>query len=300
MAMRSNWLKKLVGIIATTRSSVPRSSLISAGIVPYKKNTAIMSSTGNDSPPDSSTAVSASVFDNAEIVARYAQGPIRMVPGYLDLQRMVTLLLAERVPSENGRVLVVGAGGGLELLAFATRHPTWQFVGVDPSEKMLALAEQRLGPEFMARVTLHQGYTEDLPDVPRDNLFDEATCLLTLHHVSLPDRLRTLQEIQKRLRPGAPLVVAHMSFPQQQHDGQQRAQWLKRYMDFADITDPDKVTHTLAAVDEKLCIISPVEDEEVLRNAGFHRVELFYAGFAFRGWVAYKNNAEAEAEAEAE
>ena len=46
--------------------------------------------------------------------AGYGAGPPRQVPGFASLHRMVTMLLAERVPA-NGRVLVLGAGGGLEL-----------------------------------------------------------------------------------------------------------------------------------------------------------------------------------------
>jgi tRNA (cmo5U34)-methyltransferase len=232
---------------------------------------------------------SSSVFDNADVVARYAaQGnTMRMVPGYLDLLKMVILLLAEHV--NNGRVLVVGAGGGLELLAISNRYPSWQLVGVDPSEKMLDLAKERLGPELLTnnRVVLHHGYTDELQESDDASLlFDGATCLLTFHHVNVPDRIRTLQAIQQRLRPGAPFIVAHMSFPQ--HDQPQRAVWLQRYMNFADITDPDKVSHTLAAVNAKLCILSPDEDEAMLQTAGFRNVELFYTGLAFRGWVAYK------------
>lgn len=38
---------------------------------------------------------------------------------------------------------------------------------------------------------------------------------------------------------------------------------------------------------ERLPILSPEEDEQLLRDAGFTSVSLFYVGFAFRGWVAY-------------
>jgi len=36
-----------------------------------------------------------------------------------------------------------------------------------------------------------------------------------------------------------------------------------------------------------LSILSPEEDEACLREAGFDKIALFYAGFSFRGWVAY-------------
>ena len=72
-----------------------------------------------------------SSFHDATAVARYAQGPVRQVPGLHALHRMAHLLLAEHAP-DDGRILVLGAGGGLELRAFANARPGWRFVGVDP------------------------------------------------------------------------------------------------------------------------------------------------------------------------
>lgn len=95
----------------------------------------------------------ANVFDDPQAVARYAEGPPRLVPGFADLQRMTRLLIAERAP-QDARVLVVGAGGGLELKVFAENHPGWNFDGVDPSAEMLKLAEATLGP-LVSRVRLH-------------------------------------------------------------------------------------------------------------------------------------------------
>ena len=61
-------------------------------------------------------------FDDPEAVARYAENPPRLVPRFNDLQRMTRLLLAEFAPTDD-RILVVGAGGGLELKAFAEAQP---------------------------------------------------------------------------------------------------------------------------------------------------------------------------------
>jgi tRNA (cmo5U34)-methyltransferase len=43
-----------------------------------------------------------------------------------------------------------------------------------------------------------------------------------------------------------------------------------------------------AAIGERLPVLSPEQDEALLRDAGFADVALFYAGFTFRGWVACK------------
>jgi tRNA (cmo5U34)-methyltransferase len=219
-------------------------------------------------------------FSDPEAVARYAEGPPRFVPGFADLHRMAALLLAERAP-EDARVLVLGAGGGLELKAFADAQPRWTFDGVDPAAEMLKQASRTLGPRA-ERVRLHEGYIDDAPEGP----FDAAACLLTLHFLKYDERLRTAREIRRRLKPGAPFVAAHSSFPQEPGA---RALWLSRYAAFAlgSGADREQVEKMRAAVEAHLNLLSPVRDEELLREAGFSEVSLFYAAFTWRGWVTY-------------
>lgn len=218
-------------------------------------------------------------FNDPDAVARYADGPPRVVPGFADLHRMCGILLAERVP-RDGRILVLGAGGGLELRALAEMAPGWTFDGVDPAEAMLGLAARTLGP-LAARARLHRGYIDDAPEGP----FDAATCLLTMHFMARAERVRTAATVRQRLRPGAPFVVAHLSFPQ----GAARATWLSRYAAFAIASglDPQKAAQMQAAVDTHLELLRPEDDAAVLRAAGFADVSLFYAAFTWRGWVAY-------------
>jgi tRNA (cmo5U34)-methyltransferase len=222
----------------------------------------------------------ADVFADPQSVAKYAEGPPRLVPGFADLQRMAMLLLAESAP-RDARVLVVGAGGGLELKMFAEHQPTWRFDGVDPSAEMLKLAEATLGP-LASRIDLHHGYIDVAPEGP----FDAAACLLTLHFVAAEERTRILREIQRRLKPGAPLVVAHLSFPQGEKE---RSRWLSRYVSFAISSgvDADKVANARSVMEAQLPILTPEQDEAILRESGFTDVSLFYVGFTFRGWVAY-------------
>ncbi len=218
-------------------------------------------------------------FSDPDSVARYAEGPVRQVPGFHDLQKMAGLLLAERA-RDDARVLVLGAGGGLELKAFADMRPGWSFCGVDPSAQMLDLARRTLGPHT-SRVEFHEGYIDTAPAGP----FDAASCLLTLHFIPQDERRRTLAEVHRRLKPGAPFVVAHHSFPQH---GEEKAKWLARYAAFAVASGVPAVhaESAIAAIGERLPALSPEQDEALLRDAGFADVSLFYAGFTFRGWVA--------------
>jgi len=219
-------------------------------------------------------------FNDPAAVARYAEGPRRFVPGLDGLHRMTGLLLAERVPAD-AHILVLGAGGGSEMKAMADAHPGWRFTGVDPAGAMLDLAAEVMGADA-GRAELVEGTIDDAPAGP----FDGATCLLTLHFLEREERIRTAAEIRARLKPGAPFVAAHGSFPQA---ADARDRWLDRYAAFAIASggDPEQVAKGRQAVATHVAMLSPEEDEAVLRAAGFTGIEAFYAAFTWRGWVGY-------------
>lgn len=206
----------------------------------------------------------------------YLEGPPRQVPGFASLHRMVEMLLAERVPAD-GRVLVLGAGGGMELKALADAQPGWTFDGIDPSADMLALAAETVGPHA-DRVRLQLGGIDDAPDGP----FDGATCILVFHFIDRMERARILAGVRQRLRPGSPLLLMHISFPQTEPE---RSQWIARHAAYGAPpgTNPAHLAPAREAIGTRLTILSPEEDEAMLAEAGFERVSLFFAGLSFRG-----------------
>ncbi|KAG1390468.1 hypothetical protein G6F59_015191 [Rhizopus arrhizus] len=126
---------------------------------------------------------------------------------------------------------------------------------------MLALAQATLGPPA-GRVDLLEGYVDAAPAGP----FDAATCLLTLHFLAEDERLHTLKELRGRLKPGAPLVAAFGA---------------------ASGIPAANARNASEAISTRLPVLTPEEDVALLHEAGFESVELFYAGFTFKGWVAY-------------
>jgi tRNA (cmo5U34)-methyltransferase len=218
-------------------------------------------------------------FSDRQTVARYADGPPRLVPGFASLQRMIAILIAEH-GQQDAHILVLGAGGGLEIKAFADTHPGLQFDGVDPSAAMLDVARETLGP-LAERARLREGLIDVAPGGP----FDAATCILTMHFVERNERLRTRREVHRRLKPGAPFAVAHFCFPQ---GAGERKIWISRYAAFAAASgvDPVRVESARPGISARLPILSLEEDEGLLREAGFRNVGLFYTAFKFRGWVA--------------
>lgn len=218
-------------------------------------------------------------FSDPQKVAAYVEGPPRFVPGLADLHKMTAVLLEERIPG-LANVLVLGAGGGMELTALARANKDWRFEGVDPSAAMLAQARRTMG-DLADRAIFHLGLIDDAPSGP----FDAGVCLLTLHFLDAEERRRTLREIRRRLAPGAPFVVCHSSFPQRHPE---RDLWLSRYAAFAVASgvEPEIAENARASVAAMLCVLSPEQDEALMAEAGFRDITPFYAAFSWRGWVA--------------
>lgn len=216
-------------------------------------------------------------FASPGMIETYITETPRKVPGLADLHRMTMLLLSEYAQNK-AHILVVGAGGGMELMALAKAQPEWSFVGVDPSAPMLELARRTI-KSIAKRVELIEG---TIQAVPADE-FDGATCLLVLHFLDRRERLNTLIQIHQRLKPGAKLVMAHHSV-----GVGDAAIWLTRLAAFADRAkfSWEAASATGTAIAAALPLLAASEEETLMREAGFADVELFYSAFSVKGWVA--------------
>jgi tRNA (cmo5U34)-methyltransferase len=222
-------------------------------------------------------------FADPDFVSRYVEkGPKAFMPGQPGVLQMAGVLLAERVP-EDGHVLVVGAGGGLDTQALAKAGPGWRFTGVDPAGRMLELARHILGEETMRRVELIEGGVEAAPAGP----FDGATLILVLGLI--PDngsKLTTLSEIRRRLKPGAPIILVDRC---DSPDNPLFDRNMDRYVAYAAASgiDPDTLKNARASHRGNPGLATAARDEALLAEAGFNGVEAFYFAMNWHGWVAY-------------
>ncbi len=216
-------------------------------------------------------------------VASDLKGRGRFMPAYEVMLQMCGQLIAEAIGDE-GDILVLGAGGGLELETFARRERHWRFCAIDPDRGMLDVARGRMREAgWFDRVSWIDGYVFDAPA----SQYGAATCLLTLHFA--PDdgaKLETLRALRARLKPGAPFMLVDLCMDKAAPDHLLRVERYRRFALNAGAA-PDEVAATVERVRHVINTVSAERNEALLAEAGFAGADLFYAGHSWRGWVAY-------------
>jgi tRNA (cmo5U34)-methyltransferase len=79
-------------------------------------------------------------------------------------------------------------------------------------------------------------------------------------------------------------VTAHHSFP---NDDAAKDKWLARFAAFVASSGPLPAGFDIQTMKQRMPFLSPEQDLSALEDAGFVDIELFYAAFTFKGWIAY-------------
>ncbi len=207
----------------------------------------------------------------------------QVVPGYEVLHRLVAVQLDARL-GPAAEVLVVGCGTGAEVAVLAPTRPDWRFTGCDPAPQMLEAARRRLEP-LGGRVDLVAGGVEALAE---HAVFDAATLLLVLHF--LPDdgaKAALLGAIARRLKPGAPLVIADLH-GRPGEPGFHRLMGLWRSWQLASGMPEEDVDKGFRRIVVDIHFVPEERLAELLREAGFVGMERLWTALLFGAWVAWK------------
>lgn len=213
----------------------------------------------------------------------YATLAEQFIPGRQAIFVIVEASFLELLPRGPARILVVGAGGGEEILRLGRDNPNWSFVGIDTYQPMVELAQRRLADTPVgARSQVHATPIEDLDD----SEFDAATCILTAHFV--PDdgaKLAFFKAIRSRLKPGAPLAIVDGVGVA----GETRTELLRRIWKRHAVRNgvAEELAESNAENFKKVAVVSEEREEDLLTSAGFQRLTPIFRGLAIKGWLAF-------------
>ena len=113
-------------------------------------------------------------------------------------------------PAPGERVLDLACGTGTLALMIAERYPQAGVTGVDGDPEVLRRARDK-AERAGAPIDFDEGFSTELPY--KDQSFDRVASTLFFHHLTTPDKARTLAEVRRVLRPGGELHVADWTKP---------------------------------------------------------------------------------------
>lgn len=225
-------------------------------------------------------------FDNEHTGGYEARTRIALA-GYDACHELAACILAGAIGSgTEAHILVAGAGGGAkEILTAGAQEPRWRFTAFDPSRPMLDLTVARLSESgLLDRTEVVLGTVDD---VPAGSRFDAATLIGVLHHLPGDDaRRETLTALARRLKPGAPLVLACNLYAYASQPlllGALSERWRMNG------ATPDRVQANLGKI---LQVTDPLSEEtvaELLKDCGFEPPTRFFSSLFWGAWVARRS-----------
>lgn len=214
-------------------------------------------------------------FNNVE-VQHYDQRIPALVPGYQALHHSSAALLKTMLPGD-GRVLVVGAGTGAEVLALQANDLHWPCTAVEPMPEMLALGRAKCAAAGVRSVTWHRGFVHELPPgAPHD----AALCQLVLHFIaSAQNKQRLLADIASRLKSGAPLLLCDLLAT----DAQERSTLIECAVSLGMPGQRREIMRQRRQND-----FFPLNESQLAQlavDSGFQAPRLFFRTLCFGGWL---------------
>jgi len=138
-------------------------------------------------------------------------------------------LLGYATIAPGHHVLDLGCGTATLTILTKRLHPQAEVIGLDGDPKILEIAAGKIARAGLD-ITLDCGMSFDLP-YPEGS-FDRVLSSLMLHHLTRADKVRTLLEVFRVLRPGGELHIADWGKPA--GTAARAAAWLVGKLDGAD------------------------------------------------------------------
>eukprot|EP01096_Ripella_sp_DP13-Kostka_P002956 TRINITY_DN1421_c0_g1_i2.p1 TRINITY_DN1421_c0_g1~~TRINITY_DN1421_c0_g1_i2.p1 ORF type:complete len:259 (-),score=113.97 TRINITY_DN1421_c0_g1_i2:117-839(-) len=223
-------------------------------------------------------------FDKMKVTREGYYDNMKVMPGFEGSNRLLRATFEAKL-APGSRILIVGAGGGREIGILGESPHAFQFVGVDPSVNMLAMAQEIIDERgFTDRVRLHHGKIDVLP--VEEEKYDGAILAFVMHFV--PDqegeggKLALLNDIRARLKDGAPLYVSDISFDQEEFEGMKSTFVVQTALIGMEVSAAERL---VTSVFPNLPIISPARFRELAVSSGFPSVIPLYRALWYTSWI---------------
>lgn len=220
------------------------------------------------------------IFDQQ--AATYDQKWSQLAPINQALHLLAGAVLS-KLPAQ-AHILCVGAGTGIEILAFAQKFPGWRFTAVEPSVPMLEVFQRRAAEHgIVSRCTFHAGYLDSLP---AGEPFDAATAFLVSQFIlDREARSQFFQAIADRLRPEGILISSDLAGDLSAPECQGLLEVWYALMSGNGIT-PEGVAKMREAYVRDVAVLPPEDIHDIIARSGFASPTQFFQAGMIHAWYA--------------
>lgn len=209
----------------------------------------------------------------------------RSVPNYRQVMEMSAQLLDRLLqPGDTLYDLGCSTGNALLLLARRLTVPQLRLIGLDNSPAMIAKA-RRKAENFSLKEQID--FIE--ADITNHRCQAAGGILLnyTMQFLRPLKRAAFAANLYQALRPGGVLILSEKIIL---HDPELNRHYIDLHLDFkrGQGYSEIEISKKREALENVLIPFSAEENRQLLRQAGFARVECFYQWFNFASWVAVK------------
>jgi tRNA (cmo5U34)-methyltransferase len=209
----------------------------------------------------------------------------RSVPFYGEIQRMIAELAADHA-RPGTRIYDLGCSTGTTMIGMDSLvDPGIEFVGVDDSDEMLEKCRTKLTDAGISRsVQLVPG---DLNENVKIQDASVVVLCLTLQFVRPLYREKLLKKIFNGLCQGGVLILVEKILAE---DSSFNRDFIKYYYNLKRRSQYNEmeIAQKREALENVLIPYKLSENNLMLREAGFHHVEVFFKWYNFSGMIAIK------------
>ena len=145
----------------------------------------------------------------------------------LGTERAREQLMAQAGIRPTDRVFDLGCGTGTQAVMIKKKFPQVEMVALDPDPKALARARKKAAREGLA-IQFDQGFGDQLP-YPEAS-FDRVVSSLMFHHLPAEQKVTTLREVHRVLKPGGEFHMMDMEGPDDAGPEGQNPGWFERVL----------------------------------------------------------------------
>jgi tRNA (cmo5U34)-methyltransferase len=222
------------------------------------------------------------VFD-ADVTKVFEDMLARSIPQY-DVMRKLVFDLGVRFVVPETEIVDLGASRGDALAPFVDRFGAYnRYVGVEVSEAMLSVARLRFAGWGDRVRIMDLDLRSKYPNV-RASL---TLSVLTAMFVPIERRHELIARIYEHTLPRGALVLVEKILGE---GAENDALFVDLYYDMKSANDytAEQIERKRLSLEGVLVPITARWNEEMLRWAGFRRVECFWRSLNFAGWVAVR------------